>query len=205
MKTRIILLRHGKSEASDQGIVQGQGLSIPLTDEGRRQAKETAEKLAHVSFDNIFSSTAIRATETAQIVRTHHADVPFTQIAELNERSKGAGEGMTHEEYAQRYPDIMRQWEQGLDARPEGGESFEDVHQRVVPVIERHMSEIAPGSTALYVIHGNVIRVLLGHMLHIPHELRARIKQDYCAVNSVVFDHEKKRWDIEYVNRVFYD
>ena len=202
-KTRLLFARHGRSQAAEEGRVQGQGLAIPLTNEGKEQARILAKNLRQMSFDKIFTSTALRAIETAQSIREAHGKVPYLEIQELNERSKGIAEGMQNEEFSQKYPEIIQQWEEEIDARPVGGENFEDVHNRVIPVLETHVKEY-PGSVLLYVIHGNVIRVLLGHMLHVPFGKRARIKQDYCALNSVVFDHERNRWEIEYVNRVFH-
>ena len=121
----------------------------------------------------------------------------------LNERSKGVSEGMMKDEFNKRYPEILEQWRFELDPRPEGGENFEDVEKRVVPIIEFHVKEHA-GENILYVSHGNVIRVVLGYILNVPFGLRARIKQDYCAFNAVSFDHEKSRWNIEFINQVFH-
>jgi len=204
MKTHILLVRHGKSTAADLGIVQGQGLDIPLTDEGRRQARRTGEFLAAYSLNKIYTSTAIRATDTARIIREYHQRVPYEELDELNERSKGVAEGMSKDAFDQKYPFIIEQWERGIDARPEGGESFEDVHHRVAPLFDQHVAESAPGQTLLYVIHGNVIRVLLGYILNIPHNRCHTIKQDYCAVNAMSFDHSRNRWEVEYVNRIFH-
>ena len=203
MKTQLFFLRHAKSAANELGIVQGEGLTVPLTEEGKKQAEFVARKLRNFSFDRIFTGTSLRALETAKTVQSFHPQVPFFEEPQLNERSKGVGEGMLREEFNKKYPQIVKQWQEGIDARPEGGENFEDVQKRVVPVIEKHISQDSSGSTFLYVTHGNVIRVLLGYMLEIPFSLRSHIHQDYCALNSVFYDHERKRWEIEYINRVF--
>jgi len=201
MKTTLIFLRHGQSEANERGIVQGQGLNIPLTKEGKKQARAAAKKLKDFTFDKIFTSTAVRAIETAEIVKSLHPDTPLIKIPELNERSKGLAEGMPKEEFNKRYPEIVKQWAKEIDARPEGGENLEDLHRRVVPVIEKQVREDSTGSTFLYVIHGNVIKALLGYMLKIPFSLRGRIKLDYCALSCASYDHQRKRWEIEYINQ----
>jgi broad specificity phosphatase PhoE len=203
MKTQLYFLRHAKSAANELGIVQGEGLTVPLTVEGKKQAEIVAKKLKDFSFDRIFSGTSLRALETAKSIKSFHPQVPFFEEPKLNERSKGVGEGMLREEFNKKYPQIVKQWQEGVDARPEGGESFEDVQKRTVPVIEKHLNQDPSDSTLLYVTHGNVIRVLLGYMLEIPFSLRSQIHQDYCALNSVFYDHEKKKWEIEYINRVF--
>ncbi|OGL72397.1 hypothetical protein A3F28_02100 [Candidatus Uhrbacteria bacterium RIFCSPHIGHO2_12_FULL_57_11] len=202
MKTTLYLVRHGQSEARARNIVQGVGLDIPLTPEGVIQAARAAGVLAGYKFDKIFSSTAVRARDTAAIIRRRHPGVPYEEIAELNERSKGVTEGMTKDDFAAKYPEIIEQWNKEEDARPPGGENFEDVANRVVPTIERHVAGDAKGSSFLYVIHGNVIRAILGHILDVPHRLRPRIEQDYCAFNVARYDHERARWSVECVNRV---
>ncbi len=200
MKTRIFLVRHAQSEAAERGIVQGRGLDVPLSQEGIRQALAVAEALKDERFDAVFASNAIRSIETARSIRAHHPDVPYAEIPDLVERSKGIAEGLSRDEFRARWPDIQTEWDNELDARPPEGENFEDVHGRVAPIIDRHLQEHA-GKTILYVLHGNVNRVLLGMMLGVPHRLQSRIEQGYCAINVAVFDDERLHWNIECVNR----
>mgnify|MGYP001574400716 CR=1 FL=1 len=202
METKFFLVRHGKSEVGLRGIVQGRGLKIPLTAEGKKQAIKVAKELKDFSFDIIFTSQAVRAIDTAEIIKRFHKNVPFIKLAALNERSKGAAEGMKKEDFAKQYPGIIKQWKKEIDARIEGGENFEDVHNRVVPVIEKHLKRYK-GKNLLYVIHGNVIRVIIGHILGVPFRFRPRLEQDYCAFNAITYNHDTKRWRAECVNKVF--
>ncbi len=200
MKTTVYLVRHAESEARTRGIVQGAGLHIPLTAEGRAQAERLAERLREVRIDRMYASTALRARETAAAIRGVHPDVPYEELAALGERSKGELEGMAYADAAARYPEIHAAWNRGEDPRPPGGEDFVDVQRRTAPILERHV-RAAGEATLLYVIHGNVIRTLLGHMLGVPASDCARIAQDHCAVNIGVFDHGRGSWRVECVNR----
>jgi broad specificity phosphatase PhoE len=146
----------------------------------------------------------MRAVQTADIIRKFHPDVLYSKIPEINERSKGPAEGMKKEEFNNKYPEIVKQWEKGIDARPEGGENFEDVDKRVIPVIELHIKEDTESSNFLYVTHGNVIKVIIGHVLKIPFSRQGSIKQDYCSLSSITYDHEKNRWEVEFINKVFW-
>lgn len=202
MITKLYLARHGKTKASVKGIVQGRGLNIPLTREGKKQTEVLAKNLSNLSFNKIFTSAAIRSTATAETIRKYHQDVHLYKLAELNERSKGKTEGMLKKDFNKRYPDVVDKWSKEIDVRVADGESLKDVEKRIVPVIEKHIKEHA-GQTLLYVIHGNVIRAILGYILGIPYGLRARIKQSYCAFNVVSYEHDRQRWEIELVNRVF--
>ncbi|MBI2630816.1 histidine phosphatase family protein [Candidatus Nomurabacteria bacterium] len=51
----LYLVRHGETEWNVKKITQGQSEST-LTENGIRQAEETAEKLKDIKFDAIFSS-----------------------------------------------------------------------------------------------------------------------------------------------------
>lgn len=203
MITTFYFVRHGKSEAAVNGLVQGRGLNVPLTEDGHKQAQAVAEYLRDFSFDAIFASTASRAKETAAHIKEFHTATPYHEIFELNERGRGSLEGTSKEDFEKNYPDVLDAWKNEIDVRPGDGESFEDVHNRVMPIIEQHLEEYK-GKTLLYVIHGNVIRVILGAMLHIPFGKQARIKQDYCAINVAIFDHQKNRWQVECINQTSY-
>lgn len=202
MKTRLFFVRHAQSAAKERGIVQGRGVDVPLTEEGLAQAARLAEALRDERFDHIYASNARRSIDTAAAVRRFHPETPYLELPDLIERSKGEAEGMGREDFRARYPDIQAQWDREEDAVPPGGENFAAVHARVVPILERHVTEHGPEKTLLYVIHGNVNRVILGYMLDIPHRLQPRIEQGYCAINVAEFDHRSGRWTVRCVNRL---
>jgi broad specificity phosphatase PhoE len=141
--------------------------------------------------------------DTAAEIRKFHPNTPYEELAILVERSKGEAEGMDRDAFRINYPATQDAWDRELDARPPGGENFEDVHSRVIPVIDRHVREHGPGATLLYVLHGNVNRVILGHMMNVPHRFQPRIVQGYCALNIAEYNHVTGRWAVECINRQF--
>lgn len=66
----IYFVRHGLSEANVRKVFAGQKDDSLLTDEGRQQAKATAEEIIKegIKIDKIFSSPLKRAYETAEII-----------------------------------------------------------------------------------------------------------------------------------------
>ncbi len=64
METKIIIVRHGQSQANANGIYAGQ-TDIPLTELGISQAKSTANAIKDIKIDKIYSSDLIRAHQTA--------------------------------------------------------------------------------------------------------------------------------------------
>ena len=64
MPTRVLLVRHGDTQASQDGRFTG-ARDIPLSKEGRVHASELAVRLARYPLDAIYSSSMQRARETA--------------------------------------------------------------------------------------------------------------------------------------------
>lgn len=200
-QTRFIFIRHAESRANELGVVQGRGEDMPLSERGKKQAALLAAALKDWRFDRLFSSTAFRARETAAPIRMGRADVPYEELSVLCERSKGAAEGMLRTEFEKRYPHIVEAWIREEDPRPEGGESLGDVAARVMPELLRHVEESSGGETYGYMVHGNVMAAIVGAMLHMEPAKFSRIKHENCGITSVVFDHDRGRWTIEYTNR----
>ena len=64
---KLYLVRHGITDWNARKKIQGQ-VDIPLNEEGKRLARETAEGLSDVPFDLCISSPLCRAKETARII-----------------------------------------------------------------------------------------------------------------------------------------
>lgn len=67
----IFWVRHGQSTWNVVDRMQGHELSPPLTDLGRTQSAEAAERLVGRDVVRILSSPAVRALETATIIGEH--------------------------------------------------------------------------------------------------------------------------------------
>ena len=63
----IYLVRHGETDWNAEKKIQGH-TDIALNQNGRKQAKELANTIAHLKIDKIISSDLLRARETAEIV-----------------------------------------------------------------------------------------------------------------------------------------
>lgn len=200
MKTNLYLMRHAQSMANVLKIVQGAGLDVPLSADGTKQAKRISEAFQGFSFHKIFSSTALRACDTAKFIRRYYPGVPYEELSELNERSKGIAEGMPRSEFALKYSDVERQWQDGVDAKVDGGENLEDVEKRAMPLLKKY-ALANPEKNILFVTHGNLIKVVLGKILGISYGERIKLPQDYCALNCIVYDHGPGQWGIEFMNR----
>ena len=96
---RLILARHGESEYSARGLLNGDpGRRCPLTPTGREQARRLGKLLRAERIDLCVTSAFERTSETAEIAFRRRA-IPRLVIAELNDHPAGEFEGKEIAEY----------------------------------------------------------------------------------------------------------
>lgn len=101
MNNYYYIIRHGESVLNKQGRHQGWIARNPLTEKGRLQAKETAEKLKNKGIDLIFASPLLRTKQTAKIIaESLKLSVHFSEKIKENNQSR-SWEGLPTEEYKQ--------------------------------------------------------------------------------------------------------
>ena len=96
---RAILVRHGESEFSASGLVNGDaGVACPLTSRGVEQARRLGRELAEEEIDVCVTTEFERTRETAEIALEGRA-VPRVVVPELNDPRYGRYEGGPLAEY----------------------------------------------------------------------------------------------------------
>jgi broad specificity phosphatase PhoE len=173
---RLLLLRHGLTEANKAGVSQG-SIDIPLNDEGRAQAQALASRLAKLKVDSIYSSTLSRAIETAQIIANSSGISNIIQDSRLVEVNFGIYEGQPYQLISQ---ERQRNIASIYDWAPPGGESPADCARRVQSLLEEWMAFDA----VLAVAHGSLNRVIRAILTGETYDLFA--KQDNCCVNEFI-------------------
>src|SRR5271169_4870732 len=83
----VYLARHGQTAYNLEGRFQGQ-LPVPLDETGRAQAHELAERAAEHGFAALWTSTLLRARETAEIVAAR-IGLELKEDARLEETNAG--------------------------------------------------------------------------------------------------------------------
>lgn len=156
MNKRIVLWRHGRTEWNVLGRVQGQ-TDVPLDDEGRRQARVAAPRLADLKPARIISSDLDRARSTAQAL-VDLVDVELEIDPRLREVSFGEREGMTLKQAWSRWPEEMRGMFENTGLRIPGAETYEEAGERVATALRELADSLDDGETAVVVSHGASIR-----------------------------------------------
>jgi probable phosphoglycerate mutase len=183
--TRIVLVRHGQTAWNREVRFRGRA-DLALDDFGLKQAEATGRYLARRwPLDAVYASPMRRALQTAEAIAGAHGVTaqPFEGLLDID---FGAWQGHSPQEVAERYPDLLQAWwEAPHTVHVPGGESLDDVRDRVVAGL-RHVVKHHRGQTIALVGHTVVNRVLLCAVLGLGNEHFWRLRQDTCAVN--VFD-----------------
>jgi probable phosphoglycerate mutase len=166
--TTLVLVRHGVTAHTTERRFSGglAGHDPGLSEEGRAQAKETAEWLLPLvgQVAGLISSPVRRTRESADIL----ADVlglPVTEEPAFAEMDFGQWEGKTFAEVAEQHGDELEEWLGELDRVPGGvGESLRSVEERVLARLHPLLAE-HEGSTLVLVSHVTPIKVMVAHAM----------------------------------------
>jgi len=136
----LILVRHGEDEDNANHIINGHR-ETGLTALGRKQAKETGERLRSEKIDAFYSSPLRRAVETAQIIEKIISKPHFKIFSLLMERDFGILTGKEEKE-KQKYAPHLLKWDGAIHFwGVKGEESFSELFiraQKVLSYMERH-------------------------------------------------------------------
>ena len=192
MPARILLIRHGETEANAAGVLQGQSESA-LTARGRAQAnalgvalRAKLHALGQAVSPIIWTSDLSRAVDTAQaVVRNVDAISSLRTDERLRERLLGPFQGISTAECAARYPKAWAAFNRGEldDGEPTAAlePGAADAIERVGAMQERclaalnDVADAGPGATTLVVSHGGLVYTAVvavrgeGDSSHVPH------------------------------------
>jgi glucosyl-3-phosphoglycerate phosphatase len=157
MPTTLLLLRHGQSTWNAEGRWQGQS-DPPLSDLGREQAKEAAEKLTELGVTAVVTSDLDRARTTGRILADALGLDPPAEHRDLREYDVGDWEGLTRPEIEVGWPDQLAAWKEGRLLATPGGETRSAFLQRIMAGLRRVAAADELGDVAVVVTHGGVIR-----------------------------------------------
>ncbi len=160
LKNHYFLLRHGQTiyqtEKRDILYPFPEDPPIPITREGERQVKESAEKLKAKNIDLIFSSDFFRTRQTAGIVsRALGVEVNFDK--RLQDLNLGEFRGRLMKDYQ----DFFSEKKERFFKRPKAGETWNDLKKRLTDFLEE-VEKKYRGKNILIISHGDPLWLLVG-------------------------------------------
>lgn len=151
---QIWFIRHGESEinVSSGPRVHDSGVTYPLTRNGVEQARALAAAIRDVPITKIYSSTRLRAIQTADAVAFAHTltlslapeavEIDFGLTSDANQDGRAI------------YTGLARKWlvEKDFEARHGSGESYADVQRRFLPFVREVMNRHAQDSGVVVIV-----------------------------------------------------
>ena len=181
----MVLVRHGETEWSASGRHTGR-TDVPLTEIGRRQAKQLRTCLLEWSFARVLVSPLQRAAETARLAGFDRT----TTTADLMEWDYGRYEGRTTPDIREERPGWIL-WKDGVP----GGETVEQLGRRADRVVEA--VRVSGGDVALFA-HGHILRVLAARWVQLGPDSGSRFALDTATVSVLGYERETpviRRWN----------
>ncbi len=151
---RLYVIRHGESTANEKGLWAGWH-DVHLTEKGRKDAENVKSILSRYHMDKVYSSSLIRAQETAEIA------VPYLKKEvwkELDEQKLGVLEMMEKSERDRLYGSVLPSSMESRDFSSFGGEDRDTVQKRVWSFMKEMEAEDLMSSLRLSLTSGPWLR-----------------------------------------------
>jgi 2,3-bisphosphoglycerate-dependent phosphoglycerate mutase len=168
--TRLVLVRHGESNATVARRLGGMRSCTGLSALGVRQADALRDRLASTKelgdVGALWSSDMPRAMQTAELIAPALGGHPVEIDQAFREHEPGDADGMTFSEVVERYGNV--DWASDPYRRfIPGSETVAEFHHRVMQGLAR-LVESHRDDTVVLVCHGGVIDIALRGLLNLP-------------------------------------
>ena len=183
--TTLLLLRHGETGHTVAKRFSGSGGdNPPLSEEGQRQARRTAEMLvARGSVQAVVSSPVRRARQTADLA-AGALGLDVREVDGFRECDFGEWDGHTFAEVQERWPDELAAWFGSTSVAPPGGESFDVVERRVRRARDQVLARYAE-QTVLVVTHVTPVKTMVRLALGAPPAALYRMELQPASLTAI--------------------
>jgi 2,3-bisphosphoglycerate-dependent phosphoglycerate mutase len=197
----ITFLRHGKSQANEEGVLQGQ-IDSPLAVEGIQQSQALGEYWANegIDFKKIICSPLGRAHQTALIV-TEYLSSQIELDDHWKEREFGSAEGLPYDEIFSKYNDLPPR--SVYEPAYETGESDWDLFIRAAMAVQN--LTYLPADRYLVVSHGAILNAALSAIIGItprPTNHRIRFRFNNTGYAHLEYNAVRQIWRIHSLNNI---
>jgi broad specificity phosphatase PhoE len=176
-RRRIYLMRHGRVSYFDHGRPLPPD-DVPLTAEGREEARAAAAALAGIAFDRVITSGLPRTIETARIVAPDGEPESWPELREIEAgRLSDIPEDELERTFVEAWHDVVPEEAQFL-----GGETIGSLLDRVIPAVDRLVAD-PEWDTVLAVLHAGVNRAILSYALTRGRALLGNLEQAPACIN----------------------
>jgi probable phosphoglycerate mutase len=191
-RRRIYLMRHARVAYFEDGRPLRPDL-VPLTDEGREQARAAAAVLDGIEFDRVVTSGLPRTLETARIVAPAAEPESWPELREIESGRLGdIPEDELERSFVETWRGVVPE-----EARFLAGEAVGSLLDRVLPAVDRIIAD-PDWDVVLAVLHGGVNRAILSYALTGGRAFLGNFEQSPGCIN--VLDVSDDDWIVRAVN-----
>ena len=190
---KIIIVRHGQTNANMEGRTQGQ-INTPLNDIGVEQARKTGEFIKNnFSISEAWSSDLLRTQTTAENIFKN-----FKTTKLIREMSFGDWENNLFEDLAKNSAELVNEYINATDKfKAPNGESFQNLFDRASEFIK--LLNFENNNEVLVVSHGGFMRVLITFLLDLPRKNLLNFQFENCSITEIT-KHENKKPILSKIN-----
>jgi probable phosphomutase (TIGR03848 family) len=185
----LFLIRHAVTAQTGR-VLYGQTPGIGLDDRGRAQAAGLVVRFGSIRLTAIYSSPLERCVQTVEPLAAAQR-LAVRVLPDLIEMDAGSWTGRTLAQVRRTKPWATVQKQPSAFRFP-GGEGFVEAQARAVKAVERIARRHPRGRVAV-ATHGDIVRIVLAHLLGTPLDDFQRIVADTASVSVVVIDSGRAR------------
>lgn len=182
---RLLLVRHGKTEWSENGRHTGT-TDLPLLPQGEEDARRLGERLGAYEIGLAVTSPLTRARHTAELAGYGDAEVD----EDLREWDYGGYEGRTTADIREELGYAWTVFKDGVVPGDSPGETAEEVAARTSRVLQRIAPVLRDRDVALFG-HGHTLRILAATFLRQDARFGAHLVLDAGALCVLAVEREQ--------------
>lgn len=182
-RTKIIIVRHGESSGNLEQRVRGRA-EFPLNENGRAQARATAETLKNENIACVYSSPLERASATAKII-AETGGFPMLTEERFNNMTYGSWEGRAKDDLQRLYPEAWQVWiTRPEDLKIDSAETFDEAQARSLAALN-YLTGKHAGKTFAIVSHRGLIKPMICGVLGMVKPYFWRLQVDNSSISVI--------------------
>ena len=204
--TKVILVRHGRTNYNEQGRYQGSSDESVLTEKGYQDAYKTGLALEQFDFDAIYTSPLTRVQQTAQAIaaafRAIDKSLPPILIEPLlTEICMSNWEGLYYQEVKEKFPQAYRCWQETPHLFSHDRtfypvlELFQQARNFWHSILDKHR-----GQTILITAHGGTNRALIATAIGLDPKYYHSLQQTNSGISCLEFPDRSDVGRLNYLN-----
>lgn len=187
---KLYMIRHGESCANRDGLFSLP--TVPLTENGIRDAESVGRMLKGHAFDRVLVSPYLRAQQTQQYAMP---GVEAEIVDDLHECDCGRLEGHPMDEMRARYEHLSEDMRRE-DYTSYGGEDYENMRRRVRSLMDYVLS--LECETVVAFSHCGLILTFFDEIMDRPGKIGRNINCRNGSIN--VFEYRNGKWRVDAMN-----